>query len=164
MIDFVRRFAVEGHTLFLIYIVDFASAISSTIVNKYATWLSWYNILWFFLATSAVMKKFGCVGWNRESVGRIDIHSHTIELASNKTPFRQHCSKNWNIIKINCANDLSMEWHWDLLPNVHKLALVQVMAWHRPGDKPLSNPPMIKYYGWVTHRCISNVGYLCFRK
>ena len=45
-------------------------------------------------------------------------------------------------------------------------ALIQIMAWHRPGDKPLSEPVLISL---LTHICVSrlqwvnlgNVLYLC---
>ena len=39
-------------------------------------------------------------------------------------------------------------------PNNNKLALVQIMAWCRPGNKPLSEPMMVRS---VTHICVVRI-------
>ena len=41
------------------------------------------------------------------------------------------------------------------------LALVQMMAWHRPGDKPLSEPMM---FSLLTHICVSRHQWVKFTK
>ena len=45
-----------------------------------------------------------------------------------------------------------LKFHWCLFPWVQLTitALFQIMAWHWPGDKPLSEPKMII---WLTHIC-----------
>ena len=49
-----------------------------------------------------------------------------------------------------------LRFHWSLFPRVKFTifhpALVQIMAWHRPGDKPLSEPMMIIL---LTHICVT---------
>ena len=48
-----------------------------------------------------------------------------------------------------------LRFHWSLFPRVQLTifqALVQIMAWHRPGDKPLSEPMMVSL---LTHICVT---------
>ena len=51
--------------------------------------------------------------------------------------------------------EFRLKFHWSFLPkdpinNVQ--ALVQIMAWHRPGDKPLSEPMVVKL---PMHICVT---------
>ena len=52
--------------------------------------------------------------------------------------------------------------HWSLFPSVQLNipALVQIMAWRRSGDKPLSEPMMV---GLLTHTCICVTGPQCVK-
>ena len=48
-----------------------------------------------------------------------------------------------------------LEFHWDLFPmfqSISKLVLVQIMAWHRAGDKPLYKP---RWHSLLTHICLT---------
>ena len=48
-----------------------------------------------------------------------------------------------------------LRFHWSLFPRVpinNIPALVQIMAWRRPGDKPLSEPMMVNL---LTHICVT---------
>ena len=43
-------------------------------------------------------------------------------------------------------NDIRLQFHWTFVPKVpinNIPALVQIMAWRLPGDKPLSEPIMV---------------------
>ena len=45
-----------------------------------------------------------------------------------------------------------LRFHWCLFPIDNIPALVQIMAWRRPGDKPLSEPKMVSL---LTHICVT---------
>ena len=45
-----------------------------------------------------------------------------------------------------------LRFHWSLFPINNIPALVQIMAWRRPGDKPLSEPMMVSL---LTHICVT---------
>ena len=52
-------------------------------------------------------------------------------------------------------NDIRLKFHWSFFPKVainNFPALVQIMAWRRPGDKPLSEPMMVVL---PTHICVT---------
>ena len=71
-----------------------------------------------------------------------------------------------NILKCICLNEnvwipfkISLKFVLKFLIN-NIPALVQIMAWHRPGDKPLSQPKMVSilyicitHLQWVNHCC-----------
>ena len=42
--------------------------------------------------------------------------------------------------------EFRLEFNWRLFLRVHIPALVQIMAWRRPGEKPLSEPVMVSYW------------------
>ena len=44
------------------------------------------------------------------------------------------------------------KFHWSCVPDGQLKALVQIMAWHWKGDKPLSEPMMVSL---LTHICIT---------
>ena len=46
--------------------------------------------------------------------------------------------------------EFQLRFHWSLFLSVNIPVLVQIMAWRRPGDKPLSEPMMVKL---MTHIC-----------
>ena len=48
--------------------------------------------------------------------------------------------------------EFRLRFHWSLFLMVQLTALVQIMAWHRPGDKPLSEPMLVSLltHMWVT--------------
>ena len=51
--------------------------------------------------------------------------------------------------------EFRLKFHWSMLLkglNDNILALVQIMAWRRPGDKPLSEPMM---FSLLTHICVT---------
>ena len=49
--------------------------------------------------------------------------------------------------------EFRLKFHWSLFPKVQLIpALVQIMAWRRSGDKPLSEPMMISL---LTHICVT---------
>ena len=51
--------------------------------------------------------------------------------------------------------ELRLRIRWSFFPNVRISnipAFVQIMAWHRPGDKPLSEPMMVRL---PTHICVT---------
>ena len=52
--------------------------------------------------------------------------------------------------------EFKFKFHLDLLLRVQLTitALVQTMDWHRPGDKPLSEPMM---FILLTHKCITRL-------
>ena len=45
-----------------------------------------------------------------------------------------------------------LRFHWSLFPRVQLTILVQIMAWCRPGDKPLSGPIFVSL---LTHICVT---------
>ena len=47
--------------------------------------------------------------------------------------------------------EFGLRFHWKFLPKFrinNILALVQIMVWRRPGDKPLSEPMMVSFLRW----------------
>ena len=52
--------------------------------------------------------------------------------------------------------ELRLKFHWSLFLRVHPInnipALVQIMAWRRPGDKPLSEAMVVRL---LTHICVA---------
>ena len=57
--------------------------------------------------------------------------------------------------------EFRLKFHWPLFLRVNIPTLVQVMAWCRPGDKPLSEPMMVSL---STHICVTRpqwVKYKC---
>ena len=48
--------------------------------------------------------------------------------------------------------EFRLRFHWILFPINNISALVQIMAWRRPGDKPLSEPMMVSL---LTHICVT---------
>ena len=48
--------------------------------------------------------------------------------------------------------EFRFRFYFNLFPINNISALVQIMAWHRPGDKPLSEPMMVSL---LTHICIT---------
>ena len=44
-----------------------------------------------------------------------------------------------------------LKFHWSLFPRVQR-TVVQIMAWRRPGDKPLSDPMVVSL---ETHICVT---------
>ena len=70
--------------------------------------------------------------------------------------------------------EFPLKIHWSLFLRVHWniLALAQIMAWHRPGDKPLSAPMLFslltyicvarpQWINWAMHACICT--WQCYR-
>ena len=65
----------------------------------------------------------------------------------------------WNAFTWMKMYKFWLRFHWSLFPR----ALVQIMAWHRPGDKPLSEPMMVSLLmhicvtrpQWVKNYCIT---------
>ena len=58
-----------------------------------------------------------------------------------------------NVISWMKMYEFPLRFHWSLFPRVdfnNIPALGQIMAWRRPGDKPLSEPMMVSL---LTHRC-----------
>ena len=54
----------------------------------------------------------------------------------------------WNAFSWMKMFEFRLGFHWSLFPmvqltNMHVPAMVQIMAWGRPGDKPLSRPMMV---------------------
>ena len=45
-----------------------------------------------------------------------------------------------------------LRFHWSLFLRVQLAIMVQIMAWRRPGDKPLSEPMMVTL---LTHICLT---------
>ena len=62
----------------------------------------------------------------------------------------------WNAFSWMKMNEFCLGFHWSMfLKNVrinNIPALVQIMAWRRPGDKPLSEPMMVSL---LTHICVT---------
>ena len=48
--------------------------------------------------------------------------------------------------------EFRLRFHWILFPGVQLTILVQIMAWRRSGDKPLSEPMMVCL---LTHICVT---------
>ena len=52
--------------------------------------------------------------------------------------------------------EFRLKFHWSLFPwvqlTIFQSAMVQIMAWCRPGDKPLSEPMMVSL---LTHICVT---------
>ena len=48
--------------------------------------------------------------------------------------------------------ELRLRFHWSLILMIQLTALIQIMAWRRSGDKPLSEPMMVRL---LTHICIA---------
>ena len=48
--------------------------------------------------------------------------------------------------------EFRLTFHWSLFRINNIPTLIQIMAWRRPGDKPLSEPMMVKL---LTHLCIT---------
>ena len=66
-----------------------------------------------------------------------------IEAETKWWPFRR---RHANRIFLNESVRTSIEISLKFVPNV-----VQIMAWHRPGDKPLSEPMMIRLPTYMRH-------------
>ena len=52
-------------------------------------------------------------------------------------------------------SELQLKFHWSFVPRGpinNTAALVQIMAWRRPGDKPLSEPMVVRL---LMHICIT---------
>ena len=59
--------------------------------------------------------------------------------------------------------EFRLRFHWNLLPRPQLTnipSLVQIMAWHRPGNKPLSEPMLVSL---PTHICITRPQWVKFR-
>ena len=48
--------------------------------------------------------------------------------------------------------DFQLKFHWSLFLRVQLTALVQITAWHWPGDNPISKPMMVV---WLMHKCVT---------
>ena len=71
---------------------------------------------------------------------------------------RQNCHHFGGVIfKWIFLNEFHLRFHWiDNIP-----ALVQIMAWHWPGDKPLSEPMMVCL---PVHICITRLQWVNFKQ
>ena len=62
---------------------------------------------------------------------------------------------NFKCILVNEKDTILIEFHWNMFPGVlidNKPVLVQVMAGHRTGDKPLPKPIQIQFLdAWIRH-------------
>ena len=66
--------------------------------------------------------------------------------------FQTTFSNAFSLMKIY---EFRLRFHWSLYPKVrinNIPALVQIMAWRRPGDKPLSEPMVVNL---LTHICVT---------
>ena len=95
---------------------------------------------------SVFLRSMGkCMTWSYESI-------NTLRQRQNGCHFADDISKSiffnenvWILLKISLT--FVPEVQINKIP-----ALFQIMAWHRPGDKPLSEPVMVRL---LTHICIT---------
>ena len=57
--------------------------------------------------------------------------------------------------------EFRLKFHWSLFIRVQLTALVQIMAWRLPGDKPWSEPMMVRL---STHICVTRPQWVTTRR
>ena len=94
-------------------------------------------------------------------VFRLINNSHRLASALNTLRPRQNgrlfADDTFNRIFLNENVRISIKISLKFVPkgSINKIpALVQIMAWHRPGDKPLSEPMMVSL---LTHICVTRL-------
>ena len=64
--------------------------------------------------------------------------------------------QNFNFLGLNLNEYMSWKNHIDIVANVCRInnipALIHIMTWRRPGDKPLSEPMMVDL---LTYKCVT---------
>ena len=111
--------------------------------------------MWFFLhlyqtITAGRAAKFRCIDKKRNN--RFGINLNTMRPRQNGRHFPDDILK-WIFLNENVW--ISIEISLKFVPKGqinNNPALVQIMAWHRPCDKPLSEPMMVSL---LTHICVT---------
>ena len=85
------------------------------------------------------------------------LHCQVINTLRPKQYGRHFADDTFNCIFLNEQVRISIEISLKFVPegtNNNNPALVQIMAWRRPGDKPLSEPMMMMMVRSSTHTCV----------
>ena len=74
---------------------------------------------------------------------------NTLRLTQNGRNFAADIFKYFYLMKIY---EFWLKFHWSPFPISNIPALVQIMAWHQPGDKSLSEPMLVRL---LAHICVT---------
>ena len=105
-----------------------------------------------FAGTAGMIRLSQCMRNSPEAMGTYDIDAETNECHFCRRPIAFHSMKNFKF---------RLRFHWSLFvwgqfDNIP--SLVQMMAWHRTGVKPLSEPRMVQLTDAYYWRIYASLG------